>query len=229
MTLLEMQAYFQVLLAEKTTSSDFIESSEMTDLINEGGLIFGIETKIVRPTYQELTLATGVSANALSATFLAVTEGVFLYSAAGVYKHEIKPLEEGYKKAITNASSNGEPQFYSIRGFTKATAAASPQLNLNLEPPPSASFNGYLARVFYAKIPLTLSGATDVSDIPVQFHRGPVCLAVSLFKERDQEFDQAGYFRKKAQYWIDKATSEQYRWDRTPKGFRFAKGQYVKR
>lgn len=229
MTLTEMNAYFELLLAETSTSSDFVTSAQQTDLINEGCEIFALETKIIKPAYQSITLVTGDGNYDLNSDFLAVAEGVFLYNASAVYQSEFTTLDEGFKEIITNASSAGQPSQYAIRGYTKASASASPVLNILIDPPPSATFNDYVVRVYYAAKPLALSAVTDVSNIPTQFHRGPVCLAVALYKERDQELEQAGYFRKRAQWWISKANSEQYRWDRTIKGWRFARGQYVKR
>ncbi len=230
MTLTEMKAYFELLLAETSTSSDFLTSAQETDLINEGCEIFAMETKIIRPTYQSVTLATDDPTYDLESTFLAVTEGVFLYNAANTtFQWEITTMDKGYREIMTNNSTSGSPMKYAIRGYTKATAAASPVLNIHFDPPPSSTYNTYIARVYYAAQSLALSGATDVSNIPVQFHRGAVCLAVALFKERDQEMEQAAYFRQRAKYWIEKATTEQFRWDRSVSKFRFAKGQYVKR
>ncbi len=231
MTLLEMQTYFQALLAETTTSSDFVASAIMTDFINEGCLIFAQETKIVRAAtlYQSVTLSTGISAYALDAVFLTIKEGVFLFDASGNYIKEISPKEGGFREFIVADSDSGEPTNYAIAGITKAALTSSPQLNINFNPPPSATYDNYIARVYYAKQPITLSGATDVSDIPIQYHRGSVCIGVALFKEIDQEFDQAKYFWTKADYWIKRAKKDLYAWDKTLVGWRFAEGQYVDR
>ncbi len=229
MTLAEMKTYFETLLAETSTSSDFVTSSEETDLINEGCLIFGMETKIVKPTYQQITLATNDKDYDLESTFLVVAEGVFLFDSSGNYKWELSPLEEGFKEVITNDSGSDWPTQYTIRGYTKASAAASPVQNIIIEPPPSAAADNALLRIYYAKQPFVLSATTDVSDIPVQFHRGPVIIGLALFKERDEEFEQAAYFWKRANYWINKAKKEIYNWTRIPTGFRFSEGNYVDR
>jgi hypothetical protein len=194
MTLTEMQTYFQLLVAETATSSDFISTTEMTDLINQGSELFALETLCIRPTYISCTLATGVQASNLATNFLSVVEGVWLYDASGNQIGEITPIKGGYKQIIENDSSNGEPSEYCIHGFSKATAATAPTPQIIFDPPPSATYNNYVARVFYAKNALALSSATDVSDVPVVFHRGPVVGAVALMKDRDQELEQAQYF-----------------------------------
>jgi hypothetical protein len=226
-----MKAYLELLLAETSTSSDALSPAQQTDIINEGCLIFAMETNIVRAAtpYKEITLNTGDAGYDLDSTFLDVVEGVFLYTAAGVYVRELDPVDGGYKTFITNNSSAGQPCEYTVMGITKASDTASPVERIVVDPPPSATYDEYLLRVYHAKQPLVLSGATDVSDIPIPYHRGPICLAAAIAKERDQEFDQAKYYQSKADYWIKRAKRNQFRRDRTLTGWKFAEGQYVNR
>lgn len=231
MTLTEMDTYLQLLLAETSTSSDFASQAQRWDMINEGILVFQMETKIIRPVtpYSSVTLDTGVSGYNLASDFLAITEGVFLYDASGNYKKEINPEEGGYKQFILNNSSNGEPGKYVVFGIAKASDTAVATQQIKFDPPPSAEFDDFVARVYYAKQPLVLDAGGEISDIPVQFHRGPVCIAAQLFKERDQEFDQAKYFQSKADYWMKRAKRESYGWDRRITSWRYSEGQYVDR
>jgi len=231
MTLDEMDDYFELLLAETSASSDFVSTAQKYDLINEGCLVFQEATHIVRPAtpYQSVTLATGTAGYDLSSNFLAVMEGVFLFNASSEYQKEILPQSGGYREFILNDSDNGEPASYVIMGMTKAADTSAPVSKIIIDPPPSSTFNNYIARVYYASIPLTLDETTDVSDIPVHFHRAPVIIAVALYKERDQEFDQAKYYWDKANSWINRAKRDLYSRDKSVTGWRWAKGQYADR
>ncbi len=237
MTLTEMQTYFQLLVAETTTSSDFISPTEMTDLINQGCELFTLETLCIRPTYISCTLATGVATGILTADFIGVVEGVWLYDASGNQIGEITPIKGGYKQIIENDSSDGEPSEYVIHGFSKATVATAPIPQIIFDPPPSVTYNNYVARIYYAKNALALSGATDVSDVPVAFHRGPVVGAVALMKDRDQELEQAQYFWGTKQnprigsfnWYVNRAKRYFSSLDKTITEWRITEGNYVNR
>ncbi len=232
MTLTEMDNYLQLLLAETSSSSDFASQAQRWDMINEGCLIFAMETKIVRPAtpYQTIPISgSGVSSYSLESTFLAITEGVFLHDLGGALVRELDAEEGGYKQFILNASSNAEPAKYTILGMAKVSDTTVPYQRIHIDPPPSGTYTLYSIRVYYAKQPLVLDAGSEISDIPVQFHRGPVCIAAALYKERDQEFDQAKYFWSKADYWMKRAKRESFGWDRRITSWRYAEGQYVDR
>ncbi len=226
MTLTQMETYFQQLLAEKATSSDFVETTEMDDFINEGCERYAIETKCIRPTLQTITLTSATAVYNLATDFLSMAEGVYLYKN-GTYVGSLDVFDGGYDELIQKNSSNSEPSRYVIRGYSKADAGTTPTQQIIVDPPPDLST--FTIRIAYAATPLVLSTSTAISNIPAPFHRGPVLAAVALFKERDQEFDQAKYFWDRFDYWVKKGISYTQKWNIGRIGWRFTDGQYPDR
>jgi hypothetical protein len=129
-----------------------------------------------------LTAVAGTNIYSLASDVAHLIVAKHTYEGGGDIKVIDRATLEKYRADRTQTADRGTPRFICIAGVLQATAADTPLLRAELWPVPDANFAGQSISYYYTFKLAALTGATDISLIPGDFHWLLLEIAESLYR-----------------------------------------------
>jgi hypothetical protein len=129
-----------------------------------------------------------ITAVAGTANYNLATDVAHMVAAKHVYQggDPIKVIDratlEQYRSDRSQSADRTTPRFLAPSGVYQATVSDTPQLRVEMWPVPDSNFAGQIIYYYYTFKLTDLSGATDISLIPGDFHWLIVEVAETLYR-----------------------------------------------
>jgi len=178
-------------------TADFWTDEEITDWLNEGAKIMTSGAQPLQAFYQFSTVA-GQQEYAMPDDFDELFEVKY-------FRSNLTTLKLTSPAAAQNGNSQGLPQYFYMRSVATQSAGQGADGDIQLGTPGTTfktmlglidkpSQSGDKVTVFYFSQHFSMTNDTDVSPIPVAFHRGPISYATAMGKQKDEAYGEQDKF-----------------------------------
>ncbi|HEY9684692.1 MAG TPA: hypothetical protein V6C86_24135 [Oculatellaceae cyanobacterium] len=179
-------------------TADFWADSELNDWLNEGAKLMVSESQPVQTFYQLACVAGQQEYNLPSDV-----DEVF---DAKLWIGSLLPLSPTSPRGVQEASQQpGQPEKFYVREIVAQTAGQGSNNNITVTPStptwtsgggkvigfyPTPSSSAWTVTLSYFSAHYTMVNDTDVSPVPLEYHRGIVAYATAIAKQKDEAYSE---------------------------------------